>query len=873
MTLFMQVPFKKTANKRTALACAVAKAVMLTSLSSTSLVAFSQPLQNTKADSSALNSQVKVASLSFDIASGSLESALNQLGHQAGILLSFSSELTKNKKSNSLKGQYTVQQAFSKLLQGSGLEAVKQSGGGYALSPIESMELDTVIVHGTQMSRYDYDEATSATGFANDVNFLPRSVQVLPEQLILDQNATRLTDVLVNAASVTRSDGFGGAQDEVFIRGMDNNHLFIDGSPVSNRTRVDVVNVERVEVISGPASVLHGQVSPGGLINVITKQPQKDSAHSIQADLDETGRQKLTLDSTGSLSNQLQYRMLVSAENGESYREVKTEDGTVKSETQSITVSPSISFTPDEQNSFTLSLGYSDKTVPIDRGTVAVDDGNGNIAIADIPVERRLGSEFSERESIEKRAQLDFKHQFNNGWQNRLALSYFEKEFDDYQARPTFGLDDTPSNLFEIIGFRNTAAVQANGLLVRTADTNLNGEESDLFLSNSLSGDFRIGKIDNRLYIGANYTERGYKQHNGYALQDISDVLIPGPLYALDLNVINIYDDQRPSYSQRQQTVVNSVNDTYTEYGLSIQNLSYLSDHLSLLAGLRYDHFDIDSSATIYYADGPVAGTYSPLETPDERQLDSANENISGQLGLLYQFNEGFSVYGSYSESFIPNYPQVTSGVVTPDEDLDPEEATQYEVGIKSSLLNDQLRITAAAYELSRKNVWSVDNNFVSHLNGKERTKGVEVSATMQFIPGLNVLASATKMDAEIVNDNSDDLSNDGNAPKSVPEHKARIWGSYELQGGNFPGLGFGIGAEYVDVRQGDDANTFTLPSYTIFDAAAWYYIPVSSSSKLKLQAGIKNLTDEEYYSASINAFRINVGDPRNAYLSARLEF
>ena len=433
---------------RSTLASAVAKAFIVTSLSTASLLAVSAQVQAEPA-----TTQVSTASAqrTYDIASGTLESALNQLGSEAGILLSYPTDLTSGKQSSGLNGKYSVEAALSQLLQGSGLQSIKQENGNYSLSAVEEIELSTVIIRGTPASRYDYDEATSATGFASDVDLLPRSVQVLPEQLILDQNATRLTDVLVNAASVTRSDGFGGAQDEVFIRGMDNNHLFIDGSPVSNRTRVDVVNIYRVEVINGPASVLHGQVSPGGLINIITKNPQKESAHSIQADVDDSGRQKLTVDSTGSLSDKLQYRLLLSGENAESFRQVKTTEGTIKAETNSFTLAPSLTFTPDEQNRITLSLGYSDKTVPVDRGTVAVDDGNGNIAIADIPLERRLGSEFSERDSIEKRAQLDFEHRFENGWVNRLAVSYFEKEFDDYQARPTFGLDGIPTNfLFKI---------------------------------------------------------------------------------------------------------------------------------------------------------------------------------------------------------------------------------------------------------------------------------------------------------------------------------------------------------------------------------------------------------------------------------------
>lgn len=868
----MQHPAKKSK-----LSLAIANSLLISTLGAGSLIApmaMAQTLLNQESQDA---SQIMQA---FQIPAGDLENTLNQLGQSAGILLSYSAELTVDKESNGLVGSYTLKTAFEVLLKDTGLQAVQQSDGSYTIEKLETLaptqvSLDDVVVRGTVLSRYEYDQAESATGFESDVDLLPRSVQVLPEQLILDQNSDRLTDVLVNAASVSRSDGFGGAQDEVFIRGMDNNHLFVDGNPVSNRTRVDVVMIDRVEVISGPASVLHGQVSPGGLINIVTKQPEQESAHIIQAMVDDQGRQKITADSTGAITDTVQYRMIVSDENSESHREVKTVDGTTKAKTESLTVAPSISYTPDAYNTYTLSLGYSDKTTPIDRGTVAVDDGNGNIKIADIPMERRLGSEFSTRESTEKSATLGFDHELKNGWKNRFKLSYFEKNFDDYQARPTFGLDAAPTSLLELIGFRNTGAVQENGLLVRTADTNIDTTESDLYLSNSLSGDFRLGDIDNQFYVGVNYTQRELDQTNGIALQDITGQLAPPSvtLYALDLNTINIYDDERASYSKLDQQKLNSHKDKHTEYGISLQNLSYLNDDLTLLTGLRYDNFELDSKANIHLAEGPATGTYVPLESPEKRDLKSSNDNVSGQIGLLYQVHDTTSLYASYSESFLPNYPDVTAGTDVTEEDLAPEKANQYEIGFKSSMMSDKLRIMGALYQLTRENVWSVDNNFVSHLNGKEETEGFELSATMQFIPGLNVLASYMYMDAEIVNDNNEAVDNEGNTPKSVPENKARAWGSYEFQTGTLAGLGFGLGAEHVGERQGDDANSFVLPEYTLFDTAAWYYLPLGAESKVRLQAGVKNLTDKEYYPASINAFRINVGEPRTAYMSARFEF
>jgi len=148
----------------------------------------------------------------------------------------------------------------------------------------------------------------------------------------------------------------------------------VDGNPVSNRHNTDVANVESAEVILDPASVLHGQVSPGGLINIITKKPQKESAHSIQAEFDEDGKRKLVLDNTGSLSDTLQYRVVVNGEDSETFQQVSTTEDALGSKRESLMIAPSISYTPDEKNTFTLRFSHMAQELPIDRGTVALDD-------------------------------------------------------------------------------------------------------------------------------------------------------------------------------------------------------------------------------------------------------------------------------------------------------------------------------------------------------------------------------------------------------------------------------------------------------------------------------------------------------------------
>ncbi|EAQ63713.1 ferrichrome-iron receptor [Marinomonas sp. MED121] len=734
-----------------------------------------------------------------------------------------------------------------------------------------NVELTPIVVEGTKLSRYEFDEAESATGFVTDIDDVPRTIQVIPEQLILDQNAKDLNDVLSNSAAVTRSDGFGGAETEVNIRGMGNEYLFLDGSPVSTRYNIDVANIESVEVVLGPASILHGQVSPGGLVNVVTKKPQEESAHSVQIDADEYGKQKLTLDSTGSLSETTQYRIVLSGEDTETYREVTTEDGTFNTERKSLTVSPSLTYTPDDQNTFTLRLNHSEQELPIDRGTVMVDDGSGDLSIADIPYERALGSEYDIRDTTDDLLQFDWDFELDNGWTNKFKVGYYEKELDDYQTRGVAGLSDgtsltAGSSVTDILTNNsdiNLSSVQSNNLLLRRTDSN-EMELSDTFFSDSLTGDYELGGLDNTLYIGVNYHSQKVDETDGIALVDIG-----GGTYAINADIIDITDSVSASNSKLTTTDISNSDTTTDELGLSIQNLTYVTDRLNILAGARYDYYKIKGDYTSYYTTSNSL-TYTEVSDPEAVEINSSNSHISGQLGATYEVSNDVSVYASYAESFKPNFPSVTEGVYSGD--FDPETAKQVEVGLKSSMLDDKLRLSVSAYALERKNVATVDGSLNTVLNGETETSGVDVSGSMQFLEGLNVLASYSYMDAEIIE--SDDGDDNGNTPYNIPDHKMRLWGSYEIKGGDLAGLGFGMGSEYVSKRYGNDTNTFSLPSYTVYEASVWYYLPLADETQLRLNAGVKNLTDEVYYTASgSNTYRISQGDPRTIYATARIDF
>nr|MBX2847224.1 TonB-dependent receptor [Acidiferrobacterales bacterium] len=509
-------------------------------------------------------------------------------------------------------------------------------------------------------------------------------------------------------------------------------------------------------------------------------------------------------------------------------------------------------------------LSHTEQELPIDRGTVMVNDGNDNFSIADIPRERMLGSEYDIRDSVEDLLQFDWEHELKNGWTNKFKAGYYEKEFDDYQNRIIRGLTNTPADFDDeasILGSGPVNSIQSNNLAIRRADSN-DVKASDLFISNSLTGDFEFAGVDNTLYVGANLHSKKEDSKDGVAL------VTPNAVGFFDANVIDISATQS-SNSKLSTSTISHSNTTTNEIGLSVQNLSYLTDRLNVLAGLRYDYYDLEGKNTNYYSVANLV-QYTPLTTPETQDIDDSNDNVSGQLGAIYDINDDLTTYVSYAESFQPNFPSVTEGVYSGE--FEPETAKQVEVGFKSSFFDDKLRLGVSAYKLERENVAGQDGDNKIVIIGKTESNGVDITGTVQFIEGLNILASYSYIDAEIVKSN--DGEKDGNTPYNIPENKARLWGSYEIQDGDLAGLGFGLGAEYVDKRFGNDANTFVLPSYTAYDAAVWYYLPLSGEMKLRLNAGIKNFTDETYYTASgSNVYRISVGDPRTFYATARLEF
>ncbi|MEH2339058.1 TonB-dependent siderophore receptor [Nostoc sp.] len=257
---------------------------------------------------------------------------------------------------------------------------------------------------------------------------------------------------------------------------------------------------------------------------------------------------------------------------------------------------------------------------------------------------------------------------------------------------------------------------------------------------------------------------------------------------------------------------------TVQSYGFYLQDQISFQDNLKLLIGGRFDWISQKS------------GTDQP------EQNDNA---FSPRIGLVYQPSKSVSLYTSYSQSFNP-----TQGFNPDGSQFEPTKGTQYEAGIKVDFLESRLSTTLAVYQVTKTNIITDDPNnpnpdFFIQV-GEQRSQGIELDITVEILPGWKAIASYAYTNAEVTEDKTYVV---GNRLEDVPKNQASLWTTYELQNGDFKGLGFGLGLFYVGARAGDLDNSFEIPDYLRTDAAIYY-----RRDALKAAINIRNLFDTEYF-------------------------
>ena len=647
------------------------------------------------------------------------------------------------------------------------------------------------------------EQNTTSVGTRTDTPLrdVPQSIQIIPQQVLQDQQARSILDGLSNAVGVTALANPSSSRNYFTIRGFENfQNFLVNGIPDPQiSSDAGFVNVEQLEILRGPASILYGSTrfsGLGGTINVVTRQPLSEPFYEVSATAASYSDYQGAIDFSGPLNQERTalYRFIAAYQTFDSFLDF--EEGT------EISVAPSVALRLGANTDLTIEgdvntqerNGQQPEGQPA-TGTVLTNP-NGRIRSSFNPAGPQ-----TDNFTVNGRVGYRLEHRFDENWRIRNAFLYTIYDDDDRDGEPLI--------------FNGSLAADNRTLSRRYA---IGSQFYDsYYLDTNLLGEFSTGTVEHQLLVGVSLS------------RDETDL----SLEFGDAAPVDIFD---PVFDQTVNATGIRTLDSFTTrdtVGIYLQDQITLAENLKFLLGGRLDFFEERSN--------------NRFANTESSQSDTA---FSPRVGVVYQPIPEISLYAGFSQSFAP-----TIGVAENGDTFSPERGTQYEIGAKVDI-GDGLSANLAFYDLTRTNVTTTDpdNPNFSVQTGEQRSQGIEFDINGEILPGLNIIAGYAYNDARVTEDNS---IPEGNRLRNAPEHSFNLWTTYRIQEGDLQGLGFGLGFYFVGERPGDLANSFELPSYFRTDAAIFY-----ERDRFSAALNIRNLFDIEYYPTASSINRVDVGAP-----------
>lgn len=629
----------------------------------------------------------------------------------------------------------------------------------------------------------------------------PQNISVVTRDQMDAQAVSSVSDALnYTSGAFTNYRGSSNRNDEVIVRGYRYAPKFLDGLSYGlsgqggGNGKIDPWLLERVELVHGPASVLYGQVNPGGLINMTSKRPTAEPIHKVQARGGNKHLGEVAFDFGGALNDDstLLYRL-----NGIG----RTQHEFVKNyKEERIAIAPALTWLPNDSTSLTLLTSYQNDPKFGYRnflpwiGTVKPTDDGQRI--------RRSMNVSDPDYNKSKREQTSvgylFDHSFNDNVTLTQNLRYTSIDSNYKYIVYTFSNPEiSPSNLSRRAQHEKSSA-------------------DELAFDNHLNVKFNTGTVAHNVLGGVDYKWS----------KSVDE------LWRVGGDQFN-FDWVRPNYGVRvDESEMTKTQDSVKKLD---QVGAYLQDQLewqrwNLLLSGRHD--------------------WSEIRTLDRTDTTKAQQNdakFTGRAALLYAFDIGLSPYINYSTSFEPNLDRGEPGAAP----FKPTTGKQKEVGLKFQPKGSDTLLSMALFDIDQRNITSY--NSVTGYNeqiGKVNSKGVETELHSQLTPEIAVIAAYTYTDAEIKR--SSVVNKVGKTPASIPRHMAKLWGSYTVQQGPLKSLTLGSGVRYTGTSYGDDTESFKVAHYTLYDLMTRYELGEAfpSLKGTAVQFNVNNLTDKRYVSS-----------------------
>lgn len=543
---------------------------------------------------------------------------------------------------------------------------------------------------------YRTRRSSSATKTDSPLEEVPQAVSVIPATVLEDLNSPRIEKALDYAGGVARQNDFGGlTMYEYSIRGLTTSEFYKDGFSV-NRGYMNPPypsNVERIDVLKGPASSLYGRGDPGGTINIVSKRPLNDRFARLDLSAGRWDRYRSSLDVNTPMDDEgtLLYRMNLAVEDNNSFRDYRN------SERQFL--APAFSWELTPQTRLLVQAEVIRSSQIFDRGVVAPDDHPGSVSRSDFFGEPRDGEIDNNNESL----QAEIEHDLNASWTVRLASHY-------KQGRLSGGATEA-----------STLAADARTLNRDYRYRDFDWQDSITQLE--LRGLVYTGDIEHNLLIGTEY-ERYAKDERLMRSSAISRIDIYEP----------VYGQPRPSFNPARST---DRHELVHSRSLNLQDQMRFSEKLFGVVGARYDHYE-------HRLDNEVSG----------KRTEQTHEKVTPRIGALYQLTPEVGVFANASRSFKPNTGAPRPGTGT---SFDPEEGTGYETGVKFDLFDSRLGMTIAAFHLTKENVLTADpaDSTYQIAAGEVRSRGIDLQLTGQLTDEVRLIGAYAYVDAEVTEDNT----------------------------------------------------------------------------------------------------------------------
>jgi catecholate siderophore receptor len=625
---------------------------------------------------------------------------------------------------------------------------------------------------------------------------VPQSVSVVARDLIRDQSMQSLADVARYVPGAGMAQGEGN-RDTIILRGNSStSDFFLDGVRDDVEYFRDLYNIDRVEVLKGPNAMIFGRGGAGGVVNRVTRQANWQPVREVSLQGGSWDNRRATFDFGDSVTEGFSARIMGVYEDSESYR-----DGV---ELERKGINPTFALAIGEATLLRFSYEYFDYDRVADRGVPSFEGR---------PFPTDPSTFFGDPDQSPTHATVNLgsvtvDHAFSDNLQlrNRTVYADYDKFYQNvYAGSPVDGAGDL------LLSAYNNAQLREN-----------------FFNQTDLTFSFATGAVGHEFLVGAEIGEQATDNVRMTGLFNGTDPAFLVPAGDPMVSVPVTFAPTELDNTNRGRATIAAV---------YVQDQLRLSPQWLAILGLRYDSFDMD------FTDRRGEGT----------QIDTSDELLSPRAGLIFKPAENLSLYASYSMTYMPRSGAQLASLTPSIEAFDPEEFENIEVGAKWDA-SPQLAVTAAVFQLDRKNVLVIDpvDPTVSFLVDGQRTEGVEIGVSGRVTEAWSIQGGYAYQDGHLTSAVPAPLT--GLTLAQLPEHVASLWNRYDFT----QAWGAGLGVIYQTEMFAAADNLVTLPGFTRVDAGLFF----APNEHWRMQLNVENLLDERYYPNAHSNNNITAGSP-----------